>query len=134
VVPAVGITQLAELDRSRTSAWCAFGDLSTRLDFLVVDTALGIADRCCSSLKRPSKCWWSSATSRRSPMPALIKILHGTMACVSSACWPISLGAWTRAALFSGSSVAARFLSVELIMSIDPEDPFRRSTVNSVLL
>src|SRR4051795_7398692 len=45
VVPAAsGITQLAELDKlTHLGLVRAFGDLTTRLDFMVVDTAPGIA-------------------------------------------------------------------------------------------
>ena len=73
VVPAAsGITQLAELDTlTHLGLVRAFGDLTTRLDVMVVDTAPGIAGSpCCSSRRPRSRCWWSSATSRpRSPTP-----------------------------------------------------------------
>jgi len=72
IVPAAsGIERMANLSQAEHAGIIrAFSDLYHRVEVLVVDTAAGLHESVTTFTRRPTTCWWSSATSpRRSPMP-----------------------------------------------------------------
>ena len=136
VVPsASGITQLAELDTmTHLGLVRAFGDLSTRLDFLVVDTAAGISGSVLqfSQAAQQVLVVICDEPASLTDAYALIKILsrdHGVrqfrVLCNQSR------GRGLGQALFQRfERVASRFLSVDLdYVGEIPEDPFLRRSI-----
>jgi flagellar biosynthesis protein FlhG len=136
VVPAAsGITRLAELDTlTHLGLVRAFGDLTTRLDFLVVDTAPGIAGSVLqfSQAAQQVLVVICDEPASLTDAYALIKILsrdHGVRQFRVLA--NQSRGRGLGQALFQRfERVASRFLSVELdYVGEIPEDPFLRRSI-----
>jgi flagellar biosynthesis protein FlhG len=136
VVPAAsGITQLAELDTlTHLGLVRAFGDLTTRLDFLVVDTAPGIAGSVLqfSQAAQQVLVVICDEPASLTDAYALIKILsrdHGVKRFRLLA--NQSRGRGLGQALFERfERVTSRFLSVELdYVGEIPEDPFLRRAI-----
>jgi len=136
VVPAAsGITQLAELDAlTHLGLVRAFGDLSARLDFLVVDTAPGIAGSVLqfSQAAQQVLVVICDEPASLTDAYALIKILsrdHGVRQFRVLA--NQSRGRGLGQALFQRfERVASRFLSVELdYVGEIPEDTFLRRSI-----
>jgi flagellar biosynthesis protein FlhG len=92
VVPAAsGVARMAALSASEQAAIVhAFSTLPGSLDVLIVDTAAGISERCCSSASRRSRCWWCCAMNpRRSPTPTRSsRCSAAAAACAVSVCSP----------------------------------------------
>jgi flagellar biosynthesis protein FlhG len=136
VVPAAsGITQLAELDTlTHLGLVRAFGDLTTRLEFMVVDTAPGIAGSVLqfSQAAQQVLVVICDEPASLTDAYALIKILsrdHGVRQFRVLA--NQSRGPGLGQALFDRfERVASRFLSVELdYVGEIPEDPFLRRSI-----
>jgi flagellar biosynthesis protein FlhG len=136
VVPsASGITQLAELDTmTHLGLVRAFGDLSARLDFLVVDTAAGISGSVLqfSQAAQQVLIVICDEPASLTDAYALIKILsrdHGVRQFRVLA--NQSRGRGLGQALFQRfERVASRFLSVDLdYVGEIPEDPFLRRSI-----